>query len=152
MSTARPHGILQNGFDLVDDDERVLASFDGSVWGERGTVSAGSREWEFTRGGGQLLLTEAGSPVAYARRRTLFSATWEVGYDGRVHTLVRRGVWLPRYELRDESGTPVGDVAQGSWVGRALAVHLPEALRPETQAFVAAVALTLMNRARRADA
>ena len=152
MSTARPHGVLQNGFDLVDDDERVLATFDGSVWGERGTVSAGSREWEFTRGGGQLLLTEAGSPVAYARRRTLFSATWEVGYDGRVHTLVRRGVWFPRYELRDESGTPVGDVAQGSWVGRALAVRLPDALRPETQAFVAAVAMTLIKRARASGA
>ena len=69
-----------------------------------------------------------------------------------MHTLVRRGVWFPRYELRDESGTPVGDVGQGSWVGRALAVRLPDALRPETQAFVAAVAMTLMKRARAAGA
>ena len=152
MSTARPHGILQNGFDLVDDDERVLATFDGSVWGERGTVTVGGREWDFTRGGGQLLLTEAGLPVAYARRRSLFSPSWEIGYDGRVHVLTRRGAWSPRYELCDDSGTPLGDVAQGSWASRALDVRLPDAVRPETQAFVAAVALTLMRRARSAGA
>ena len=152
MSTARPHGILQNGFDLVDDDERVLATFAGSVWGERGTVTAGGREWDFTRGGGQLLLTEAGLPVAYARRRTLFSPTWEIGYDGRVHTLTKRGLRSPRYELCDDSGTALGDVVQGSWAGRSLDVRLPDALRPETQAFVAAVALTLIRRARAASA
>ena len=152
MSTARPHGILQNGFDLVDDDERVLATFDGSVWGERGTVTAGDREWQLTRGGGQLLLTEAGLPVAYARRRTLFSPTWAIRYDGRVHTLSKRGLRSPRYELCDDSGTTLGHVAQGSWRRRALDVRLPDALRPETQAFVAAVAMTLMKRARAAGA
>ena len=152
MSTARPHGILQNGFDLVDDDERVLATFDGSVWGERGTVTAGDREWQLTRGGGQLLLTEAGLPVAYARRRTLFSPTWEIGYDGRVHTLTKRGLRSPRYELCDSSGSPLGDRRAGPWARRALDVRLPGALRPEIQAFVAAVALTLVRRARRAGA
>jgi hypothetical protein len=152
MSTARPHGVLQNGFDLVDDDERVLATFAGSVWGERGTVTVAGREWDFTRGGGRLLLTEAGRPVAYARRRGLLSPTWEIGYDGRVGTLTKRGVRSPRYELSDEAGTPLGAVTQRSWTRRALDVRLPDALRPETQAFVAAVALTLMRRARSAGA
>jgi hypothetical protein len=152
VSTARPHGILQHGFDLVDGDERVLATFDGSVWGERGTVTVGDREWDFTKGGGQLLLTETGAPVAYARRRSLLSPTWEVGYDGRLHTLTKRGVRSPRYELCDASGTVLGAVAQGSWARRALDVRLPDSLRPETQAFVAAVALTLMRRARSAGA
>jgi hypothetical protein len=69
-----------------------------------------------------------------------------------VHALTRRGVWSPRYELCDDSGTPLGDVAQASWTGRALDVRLPDAVRPETQAFVAAVALTLMRRARGAGA
>jgi hypothetical protein len=65
---------------------------------------------------------------------------------------VRRGFWTSRYELRDPAGGVVGEVAQDSAFGRGLDVRLPEHVPAQTQAFVAAVVLTLMNRSRRAGA
>jgi hypothetical protein len=43
----------------------------------------------------------------------------------------------------------VGEVAQDSVFGRGIDVRLPGHVAPQTQAFVAAVVLTLMNRSRR---
>lgn len=153
MSTARPHGVFRNGFDLVDDGGAVVAVFRGSVWSEKGTVTAGSSTWEFGRqGSGLFRLAGPGGEVASARRTGMFSSTWDVAYDGRGGTLVRRGFWMPRYELCDSAGGVVGEVAQDGVSGRALDVRLPEWLAPQTQAFLAAVVLTLMNRARRSSA
>ena len=152
MSSPHPHGVFQNGFDLVDDRGAVVAVFHGSVWSERGTISAGSSTWEFGRqGGGYLRLSGPGGEVASARRTGLFSSTWDLSYDGRSGSLVRRGFWMSRYELQDPAGGVVGEVAQDSVFGRGLDVRLPEHVPPQTQAFVAAVVLTLMNRSRRAS-
>jgi hypothetical protein len=82
----------------------------------------------------------------------MFSSTWDVAYDGRVGSLVRRGFWMSRYELCDPAGGVVGEVAQDGVFGRALDVRLPDHLAPQTQAFLAAVVLTLLNRARRSSA
>jgi hypothetical protein len=153
VSTARPHGVFQNGFDLVDDGGAVVAVFHGSVWSEKGTVTAGSSTWDFGRqGGGLFRLSGPGGEVASARRTGIFSSTWDVAYDGRVGTLVRRGFWMSRYELCDPAGGVVGEVAQDGVFGRALDVRLPDQLAPQTQAFLAAVVLTLLNRARRSSA
>jgi hypothetical protein len=153
VSTARPHGVFQNGFDLVDDGGAVVAVFHGSVWSEKGTVAAGSSTWDFGRqGGGLFRLSGPGGEVASARRTGMFSSTWDVAYDGRVGTLVRRGFWMSRYELCDPAGGVVGEVAQDGVFGRALDVRLPDQLAPQTQAFLAAVVLTLLNRARRSSA
>lgn len=153
MSSARPHGVFRNGFDLVDDRGAVLAVFRGSVWSEKGTVTAGPSTWELGKqGAGFFRLSGPGGEVASARRTGLFSSTWDVAYDGRVGTLVRRGFWMSRYELRDPAGGVVGEIAQDGAFGRALDVRLPEHLTPQTQAFLTAVVLTLLNRARRSSA
>ena len=153
MSSAHPHGVFQNGFDLVDDRGAVVAVFHGSVWSENGTISAGSSTWEFDRqGGGYLSLSGPGGEVASARRAGLFSSTWDLSYDGRGGSLVRRGFWTSRYQVQDPAGGVVGEVAQDSVFGRGLDVRLPEHVPPQTQAFVAAVVLTLMNRSRRSSA
>ena len=95
MSTARPHGVFQNGFDLVDDRGTVVAVFHGSVWSEKGTVTAGPSTWELGKqGSGFFRLTGTGGEVASARRTGLLSSTWDVAYDGRGGTLVRRGFWM----------------------------------------------------------
>jgi hypothetical protein len=153
VSSAHPHGVLRNGFDLVDDRGTVIAVFHGSAWSERGTISAGSSTWEFGRhGGGCLSLSGPDGEVASARRAGPFSSTWDLSYDGRSGSLVRRGFWTSCYELRDPAGGVVGEVAQDSAFGRGLDVRLPEHVPAQTQAFVAAVVLTLMNRSRRAGA
>ena len=65
---------------------------------------------------------------------------------------MRRGFWASRYELQDPAGGVVGEVAQDSAFGRGLDVRLPEHVPRQTQAFIAAVVLTLMNRSRRSSA
>ena len=147
VSTARPEGLLSNGFELVEDTGEVTASLDGSFWSGEGTVVVDGREWSMERrfrGGVELL--DGDQVVASARRQGFLSARWSVAYDDRVLTLAKAGLFGRTYSVDAEPGGSVGEVRPNGMFSRGAAVTLPPDMPAHIQVLVVALVMAEWRR------
>ena len=148
MSTARPEGLLSNGFELVEDTGEVTATLDGSFWSGQGTVVVEGQEWSMERRfRGDVELVDGDEVVASARRQGILSTRWSVAYDGRVLSLAKAGMFTRAYSVDAEPGGPVGQVRPNGMFSRGADVSLPPEMPAHVQVLVVALVMAEWRRA-----
>ena len=147
MGRVRPHETFKLGFDLLDDGDRVLGSFQGSAWRERGEITGGGERAGFRRDGGRRFALDGGAgELAVAEKPSIWSGRWVLHAGGVSYELAKRS-WLSRgYELRHGSKVVGSIEPKGVFSSTKAAVDLPAGFPPLVQVFVIAVVITLWRR------
>lgn len=146
MSLAKPRGLLTSGFDLVADD-KLLATMEGSLWREGGTVRVGNDMWELRRQGWSAFrLVHGGVDEAVARRRSWFKSSFEIDHEGRTYQLAPRSIWRRAYTVL-YGGVEVGSIEPASVWTNAAAVQLPDTMPLQLQVFIVGVVAIQWRRA-----
>src|SRR5262245_3058080 len=150
MSVAKPHGLLTSGFDLLDDDNAPLATMNGSLWREGGSVRVGDHTWELRRQRwSTFLLVGADGDEAVARGQGFLRNSFEIDHAGRAYRLAPQSVWRRPYTVL-EAGIEIGSVEPTSRWTDAAAVHLPDTMPLQLQVFI--VGIVAIQWRRRRDA
>ena len=144
--TAKPHGALRHGFDLVDSAGATVAAFASSVWRENGQVRIGDRFWELRNQGSRRFTLEGqAGTLAVAERASYWSGAWRVSAGDRTYELVKPSWRSRRYDVR-AGGVTVGELRPMGVFGSKAEVDLPDDMPPPVQVFVVAVVMTLWRR------
>lgn len=146
MGRVQPHGTFKNGFDLLDDADRVLGAFQGSAWRERGEITAAGEPAGFRRDGGRRFALDGRSgELAVAEKPSIWSGRWVLHAGGISYELAKRS-WMSRGFELSRGGQVVGGIEPRGMFSNKAAVDLPAELPPLVQVFVVAVVLTLWRR------
>lgn len=146
-------GVFGPGFDLLDEFDRLVAEFRGSMLIEDGQIVVGTGRWLFRPDGRRQFLLDrldrVGEMVATASKASRWSNSWEVEAGSQRYELVRAGRFTGAWELRGR-GQTLGRVAPCfGFIPPPVAVaDLPAELSPPVIAFVVAVVLASRRRAR----
>jgi hypothetical protein len=146
MSLAKPRGLLTRGFDLVTDD-MLLATMEGSLWREGGSVRVGSDTWELRRQGwSSFRLVCDNVDEALARPKGFFRTDFEISHAGRTYRLARQSVWRRAYTVLHDD-VEVGSIEPTSVWTNAAAVRLPDTMPLQLQVFIVGVVAVQWRRA-----
>ena len=143
MLRAKKISVWRSRYEITAD-ERIVATWEGSMWKTGGTFELDGRRYEIRGnvwGSRYGMVTDGGTAVASADR--VGRRRWTVEAGGQVYTFERASIWRQDQVLHSE-GRGIGRIRRtGMWRGDATA-DLPGIPLP-VQLFMLAVVLTMWD-------